>query len=163
MRTPALAEALVGLGVAALGLFIGVETNKIQVAPIYAKVGPQVIPYIVAAGLIALGVLLAVGALRRPAPPPQLFPVERERGEPADWLALFVVSAGLVLHMLLLEAAGFVVASAILFFCVAVGMGSRRYLRDALVALVLARLVYMEFTHSLDLQLPAGSWWAAAM
>ena len=42
------AEILLGLGVAALGAFIAVETSEITVAPIYAKVGPTVIPYIVA-------------------------------------------------------------------------------------------------------------------
>ena len=62
------AELFVGLGVAAIGVFIAAETSQITVAPIYAKVGPGVIPYLVAGGLILLGLLFAGNAVRRQAP-----------------------------------------------------------------------------------------------
>jgi putative tricarboxylic transport membrane protein len=58
--------------------------------------------------------------------------------------------------MLLMERAGFIIASALLYFCVAFGFGSRHYLRDAIIAVVLAVIVYLGFTRELDLQLPAG-------
>ena len=144
------AEALVGLGVAALGAFIAVETSTITVSPVYAKVGPQAIPYIVAGGLILLGLLFAVAALRAATAP------EGERQAPTDWFPLLAISVGLVAQMLLLEPAGFVIAAAVLFFCVAFGFGSRRYVRDAAIAVGLALLVYIGFTRGLNLQLPAG-------
>ena len=115
------AEALLGVGVAALGAFVAVETSTITVSPVYAKVGPQAIPYIVAGGLIVLGLSFAGAALRAPAPP------DAERRAPTDWLPLLAISVGLVAQMLLLEPAGFVIAAAVLFFCVAFGFGSRRY------------------------------------
>jgi putative tricarboxylic transport membrane protein len=148
------AEILLGLGVAALGAFIAIETSRMGVSPAYAKVGPQAIPYLVAGGLILFGLLFAVAALRPAAPAPDAG--EASRTQPVDWLPLAVISAGLVAQMLLLVPAGFVIASAILFFCVAFGFGSRRYVRDGIVAILLALIVYIGFTRGLDLQLPAG-------
>src|SRR5262245_17009154 len=105
------AELVLGLGVAALGVFIGVETSQFQVSPLYAKVGPQVVPYIIAGGLILFGLLFAASAARTPtasAPPSSGDALE---DAPSDWLALAVMSIGLVAQMLLLEVAGFVIAS----------------------------------------------------
>ena len=48
------------------------------------------------------------------------------------------------------------IASAVLFVCVAFGFGSRRYLRDVVIAIVLAIVTYVGFTRGLGLQLPAG-------
>ena len=101
-------------------------------------------------GLIVLGLSFAGTALRAPAPP------AAERRTPTDWLPLLAISVGLVAQMLLLEPAGFVIAAAVLFFCVAFGFGSRRYLRDGVVAILLALIVYIGFTRGLNLQLPAG-------
>lgn len=145
------AEFVIGLGVAALGVFIAVETSQITVSPAYAKVGPGVIPDLVAGGLILLGLAFAAQAWRSAAPTPAPAPAET-----SDWRALVVASIGLIVQMLLLETAGFVIASAVLFGCVAYGFGSRRYLRDALIALLLAVVVYVGFTRALHLQLPAG-------
>jgi putative tricarboxylic transport membrane protein len=149
-RVGAAAEALLGLAVAALGAFIAVETSTITVSPVYAKVGPQAIPYIVAGALILLGLLFAGAALRGTAPP------DAAGRTPTDWFPLVAISVGLVAQMLLLEPAGFVIAAAVLFFCVAFGFGSRRYVRDAAIAVVLAVVVYIGFTRGLNLQLPAG-------
>ena len=155
-RRIAIADVLVGLGVAALGVFIAVETSKFQVSPLYAKVGPQVIPYIIAAGLILFGLLFAASAARPRAAMPTPSGEATEGTGGSDWLALVVISIGLVAQMLLLEWAGFVIASAVLYFCVAFGFGSRRYLRDGVIAVLLAVVVYVGFTRGLDLQLPAG-------
>ena len=145
----AIAEVLVGLGVAAIGVFIAVETSRITVAPIYAKVGPGVIPYLVAGGLILLGLLFAGSAVRRQA-------AAAQSAEASDWRPLVIISVGLILQMLLIERAGFIIASAVLFFCVAFAFGSRNYLRDGIIAILLAIVVYIGFTRGLNLPLPAG-------
>jgi putative tricarboxylic transport membrane protein len=150
------AELFVGLGVAAIGVFIAVETNQITVAPLYAKVGPGVIPYLVAGGLILLGLLFAGSAVRRQQPPPHATAPALPSEDKSDWRPLVVIGAGLVLQMLLIERAGFIIASAALFFCVAFGFGSRRYLRDGIIAILLAIVVYIGFTRGLSLPLPAG-------
>lgn len=148
------AELFIGLGVAALGVFIAVETSQIAVAPLYAKIGPGVIPYLVAGGLILLGLLFAVNAARGSAPAAQ--PRETPPAEAHDWRALVVISAGLIVQMLLLERAGFIIASIVLFVCVSFGFGSRRYLRDVIIAILLTIAVYVGFTRGLNLPLPAG-------
>ena len=48
------------------------------------------------------------------------------------------------------------IASAILFVLIARGYGSRRLLRDTLIALVLSTAVFLLFTKALGLNLPAG-------
>jgi putative tricarboxylic transport membrane protein len=148
------AELFIGLGVAALGVFVAVETSQIAVAPLYAKIGPGVIPYLVAGGLVLLGLLFAVSAARGSAPAAQ--PRELPPAGAGDWRSLVVVGAGLIVQMLLIERAGFIIASSVLFVCVAFGFGSRRYLRDSVVAILLATAVYIGFTRGLNLSLPAG-------
>jgi putative tricarboxylic transport membrane protein len=57
---------------------------------------------------------------------------------------------------------GFVLSSALLFVLVAIGFGSRHYLRDLLLGLALAATAYVTFVHGLGLQLPPGlfaGWW----
>ena len=47
-------------------------------------------------------------------------------------------------------------AAIILFMAVTFAFGSRRFLRDGIVAIILAILTYLAFTRLLGLQLPAG-------
>lgn len=143
------AGLLLGLGVAGLGLFIAIETSKIQVAPVYARVGPTVIPLLVAGMLMLLGAILVVQAARGRG-------AATDAEVPSDWQALVAISVGLWLQILLLELAGFVIAAALLFLCVAWGFGSRRMLRDLAIGLALAVATYIGFTKGLDLALPAG-------
>ena len=63
--TSRLMEILLGLGLVAVGIFFAVETTAIKVAPIYAKVGPTVFPWIVAGAFVVLGAIFAIQAWRR--------------------------------------------------------------------------------------------------
>jgi putative tricarboxylic transport membrane protein len=157
-----LAEILLGVGLVALGLFFAVETTEIKVAPIYAKVGPTVFPWIVAGALIVLGVLFAIQAWRRgqrsPSPGPipgQGYPATPP-APPSDWRALAVISAALLLQVILLRTLGFVITATVLFMAVTYAFGSRDYLRNVVIAILLAVIVYVGFTRGLRLQLPPG-------
>jgi putative tricarboxylic transport membrane protein len=55
-----------------------------------------------------------------------------------------------------LKPLGFVPAGLILFCCVAFAFGSRKYLRDAVVGVLLALVAYVGFKYGLGLQLPPG-------
>ena len=167
MERRAAAEIVLGLGIAALGAFILYETGAIKVAPIYSKVGPRDIPILIGAILAALGLALAWQGWRaKPAPrldPPAVMDAPGSKldapgtGGPAtDWLPLGAIGVGLVQQILLFELLGFVPTAAILFFCVAWGFGSRRYLRDIVIAILLALVAYVGFVHMLGLNLPAG-------
>ena len=83
----------------------------------------------------------------------------RRRAEQKDLLqrAPFLwVSAGLFAHMALIGVAGFVIAGAALFVCVARGFGSRRFLRDLAIGVALALAIFLFFTQVLNVNLPAG-------
>jgi putative tricarboxylic transport membrane protein len=151
----AVAEIILGLGIAALGAFVLVETGQIRVAPVYSKVGPRDIPILIGGIMAALGLALAWQGWRERAL------LRGASGSAAtaggtDWLPLVAITIGLVQQILLFKVAGFVPTAAVLFFCVAYGFGSRRYLRDALIAIAIALITYVGFVHALGLRLPAG-------
>jgi putative tricarboxylic transport membrane protein len=138
----------IGLGLIALAAVIGFDTWRMRVPPTYAKVGPQIFPVIVALGLAFAGAMIAWSSRTKPI-------VENVTHE-TDWRAVAIISGALILHLNLLKIVGFIPASALLFLAVAFAFGSRRYLRDALIAIVLAAIVYVGFVHGLGLRLPAG-------
>ena len=153
MRAPA--EIALSLGVVALGVGVAAVTATLPSEGGYAGIGPNFIPAVVAAGIIALGLLLGFEAFSggwRKAPP------HAETFAPAPFLW---VSAGLFVHMLLIGWAGFVVAGTALFACVARGFGSRRPIRDVLIGLALAVGIYLFFVKLLNVSLPAG--WLAPL
>lgn len=145
-------ELAFSLGVIALGLFLVVQTAGIEVSPSYARVGPRVFPWVISFGLILLGLLLARDAIAG-----QWIADDSAPGAPAfDWHAFLLIGIGLILHMALIGRGGFVVASTVLFVCVARGFGSRTWLRDTIIGVVLAFVVYVGFKFGLGLDLPAG-------
>ena len=143
-----LGEAILAAFVLLLGLFVAVETVRLPSGPGYSGVGPKLFPWLVAAGLLLVGVALLrearAGAVAHPS------------GFELDAPPLLVVSAGLVAQMLLMQPAGFAIASAVLFVAVSWAFGSRRPARDAAIGLVLCLAVQVAFTRGLGLTLPAG-------
>jgi putative tricarboxylic transport membrane protein len=61
-RRAAIGEAIIGAGVLALAAVMLWQTLAIPVSPIYAQVGPTVVPIITALALGMLGVLLLIAA-----------------------------------------------------------------------------------------------------
>ena len=148
MRAPA--EIALSLGVVALGLGVAGVTATLPSEGGYAGIGPNFIPAVVAAGIIALGVWLAAEAFTggwRKAPEHE----EVFQKNPFLW-----VSAGLFAHMALIAWAGFIVAGTVLFACVARGFGSRRLARDLAIAVVITLGIYLFFVKLLNVGLPAG-------
>ena len=138
-------EAIVGAGLAVLGLAMLVSTAQLEVSAAYAKVGPAVIPYIVAAGLVVIGATLAWTKRN-----------EIDATSPSDFVALVAIGAGLVGYALILKLAGFIVSSAFLFFMVTWGFGIRNHLANAAIAVALAVAVFLVFQYGLGLALPRG-------
>lgn len=141
----------IGLGLIAIAAVIGFDTARMQVPPTYARVGPNIFPTVVALGLALCGAFVLFRAWRPGAVPP----VPAAEGD-TDWTAVVLVLAGLIAQIYLLRLVGFVPVAAAVFFCVAFAFGSRSYVRDGLIAIVLAIAVYEGFTRGLGLQLPAG-------
>ena len=167
---PSSAELALSAGVLGLGVFAGVVTAQLPGEGGYAGIGPNFFPAVVAAGLLATGGWLLWEALsggwRResaggsstpldpPAPPGD---VANEGAEHAFHAGAFGwITAGLLAHMALIGWAGFVLAGAVLFACVARGFGSTRAVRDAALGLVLSLAVFLFFVRLLNVNLPAG-------
>ncbi|MBS1134640.1 MAG: hypothetical protein H6R02_1781 [Burkholderiaceae bacterium] len=150
------AELVISLGVLMLGGFATYVAYQLPEAGGYARIGPNVIPKVVAGSLILLGIWLLAeyfsGGWRSPVPEDPA-----ERGEHAFERRAFVwVSAGLAAQMLLIQQAGFVIAGTALFVLVARGFGSTRLLRDAAIGLALTLLVFLFFVKFLNVGLPPG-------
>jgi putative tricarboxylic transport membrane protein len=150
------AELALSLAVLALGIAVAVGTSQLSGAGGYARIGPNVAPAVIAGGLILLGAWLTFEALFggwRNAIPDD----PAERGEHAFHAGAFLwVSVGLFAQMLLIHWAGFVIAQAALFACVARGFGSSKAPRDLAIGLVLGLGVFFFFVKFLNVNLPAG-------
>ena len=91
--------------------------------------------------------MLALLAFRRSGP---------KRDDGTRSASVVRVAFGLVSFVALLNLAGFVAAGTILFACTASAFGSRRWLRDAVLGLLLCSTVYVTFTYGLGTPLPPG-------
>ena len=140
----------VGLGLLVLAGIIWFDTARMQVPPNYSAYGPQIFPYLSIVALVGVAVFLLwqTWAGRPDAVKPE--------SDESDWTGVIAISAGLLSQAVLIEHLGFIISAAILFFLVAWGFRSRKYLRDAIVAIVLSLVTYLVFTRLLDLQLPPG-------
>lgn len=147
---PAIGETIIAVGVLVLAAVVFWQSAIIPVSPIYAKVGPTVVPFITALGLAGLGVLLLSSALTGGWQPAE------EKNVTPDWPALLWVVAGLALNVLLISQAGFTIASIVLFACVARGFGSKAILRDAAIGAAFALIAYFGFAQTLGINIGAG-------
>ena len=143
-------ELIIALAVLALAVLVYWQTRQIPVSPIYAQVGPTIVPMMCALGLGVLGLALLVSALRGGWQP------EEEREIAPDRPALVWITVGLILNVILIGPAGFTVASIVLFVCVARGFGSRALLRDVTIATVFALVAYFGFAKTLGINIGAG-------
>ena len=140
-------------GVLAIGALILGGSFYLPTGGGYAQVGPGVVPRVVGIGLMLLGVVLLREAFGGGF---SGVDEEAEAKLPMDWVAFAWVSAGIIGYGLLVEPAGFVIASTLLFVLVARGFNSRRWLLNAVTGLVLAIIVFAIFNYGLGLTLPAG-------
>lgn len=155
------AELALSVGVLLLGVATALGTALLPAQGGYARIGPNFMPGVTAAGLILLGIWLLYEVITggwRNMPPQEA----EARGEHAFHLPAFAwVSAGLFAHMALIKPGGFVLAGALLFACVARGFGSPRFVRDLAIGFAMALAVYVFFVLVLTVNLPAG--WLAPL
>jgi putative tricarboxylic transport membrane protein len=133
------------------------------------SVGPY--PLFVLAGLVLFGIaaMSSVGwriggghrSLRTTSlvdSPPKLVPdpISRDPISRERWRAVALIGAGVILNLLLVERAGFLVASAVLFWLVARAFDDRHPVRDAAFAVGVSGGAYLLFAQVLQISLPAG-------
>jgi putative tricarboxylic transport membrane protein len=119
----------------------------------YDRIGPRFFPFVVATGLVVLGSWYAVSAWWNSKRLLQHLP-QRDEASHLNWMASGLLALSFVLAVTMLERVGFVIASSIQFWFVTRAFGSRRSVGDALVAVVVATVVYLAFSRGLGLALP---------
>jgi putative tricarboxylic transport membrane protein len=140
---PALVVGALLLIVAAL---VGYDASQQTITSTYG-VGPTAMPYVVAAGLVILGLAHFVVAFREGLPRP----------EEADSKALLWIAGGLIFLIACIGlGGGFIIAIAVVFACTARGMGRQGLLVDAVIGFVLGLVIYLVFAKLLTLILPSG-------
>ena len=138
-----------------LGIIVLIDTKNMLVPPGSGSVGPQVFPTIIGSFIVFVAIALAVEVLRGNYGQPE----GTEFGEihaKTDWKTLGMVSGSILTYPFLIESAGFVVASTVVFFGVGFAYGARKLLKNLLIALIFALVVYLSFTKLLNVNLPAG-------
>ena len=138
-----------------LGIIVLIDTNNMLVPPGSGSVGPQVFPTIIGIFIIAVSIILAIEILRGNYGQPE----GTEFGEikaKTDWKTLSTVAASILTYPFLIESAGFVIASTVVFFGVGFAYGARQLIRNLLIALIFSLIVFLTFTEFLNVNLPAG-------
>ncbi|MEZ5765490.1 MAG: tripartite tricarboxylate transporter TctB family protein [Xanthobacteraceae bacterium] len=140
------AGIVIALGLIALAVVLIVDARNIQANVVYGM-GPQVMPIIIAVGLIVLAIGNGINALRGDTPEPedmQFGPVLLVLGGLAAMIAIIGLGGG------------FIPAMTVLFAATATAFGRRAILTDLILGFVIATVIYLVFNKLLTLGLPAG-------
>nr|WP_240163851.1 tripartite tricarboxylate transporter TctB family protein [Mycolicibacterium sphagni] len=118
-------------------------------------VGPKFFPLIIGGAALVLAVILAVAI-------PRGSKGEADAGEdidpeaPGDWRTVGLLVALFVAMILLVNPVGWVIVSALFFAGAATILGSRHYVRNLVIGVVLALASFYAFYSGLGIPLPAG-------
>jgi putative tricarboxylic transport membrane protein len=141
----------IGAGTVLLAGVVAREVLNIPGDAVYARVGPQAIPWVVAAMLAVLGAALAIqGFLGGGAD---------EAGDAhgsIDRAGVLWLLAGLALNVALIDRAGFIIAATALFVCTARAFRSTAPVRDAAIGVALALVSYVGFDRVLGYKIGSG-------
>lgn len=166
-------------GIAAVGLGYGVVAMGITGEAGYGGVGPNFLPFVVAAVLLVCGVMLGLQALKggwaagedAAQTPPELGAgLMPDDHQAPSWTGFAYVSAGLLGNALLLTTLGFILSCGLCFALAAKGFrvatnkpddGFKTRLRDFCIGTAIAAPVFWMFTKLLQVNLPgltASGW-----
>jgi putative tricarboxylic transport membrane protein len=125
------------------------------VPPASGTVGPQVFPYLVSGFLILVSIGIIVQVLRGNLGQPE----GTEFGdtiEKTDFKTLLVVAGSMATYPLLIERAGFIVATTVVFFGVSFAFGAKNIVKNLMISVIFSAIVYFSFTRGLNVNLPSG-------
>jgi putative tricarboxylic transport membrane protein len=116
--------------------------------------GPRFFPLLVTVAWLLLSIGYLIEGLRSP----RTTKAPAETGDITDrsWFEPVALCVLLVLYAFLVVPLGYMIATAALFWGAARVLGSRQLVRDIVVAVVMAVVVYIAFTQFLDISLPEG-------
>ena len=154
-----MAAALLGLAVLLVVSALGIARGGG-----YSVIGPATIPLVVAIGLLILG---AIFALRTTLiPDTDLGTLAADEEAVTHWATVGLAALALVAYALALDGfavgpldvpgLGYIVATALFLPITARILGSRSPIRDVIVGLAIAVVIYIGFTEFLGVRLPDG-------
>jgi putative tricarboxylic transport membrane protein len=161
-----LPQTLVGVGVLALAGLMAAGAVGIPSDAGYAGVGPNFLPWVVAACLLLCGGFLVweatTGGFRMMGEP--------DGAEHGHWAGFAWVSAGILANAALLTTIGFILSCTLCFVLAVRGfkssedrldLGLKAWLFDGAVGLAISAPVYWMFTKALSINLPGltGTGW----
>ena len=138
-----------------LGLVVVFDTKNMLVPPASGTIGPQIFPYLVSGFLIFVSLGIIVQILRGNLGQPE----GTEFGDTidkTDFKTLLIVAGSMATYPLLIERAGFVLASAVAFFGVSFAFGAKNVAKNLMISLIFSLIVYFSFTRGLNVNLPSG-------
>lgn len=141
--------AALGIAVAlfALAALIYSDAASYPVRRSYAQFGPEIVPFIVAFGIVVMGGLTAFAAWRG----------HFEARDPLNWGGvLWLVSAIVVEIIMLYSGTGFIPASTVLFAFAARAFGQKTHLLNLAIGAAMSGLLFLLFRYGLGLALPNG-------
>ena len=145
-RRPDWAALVIAAALAVVAVVIAWSTASHGAGASYARVGPTTMPYVIAVAFGGLSIWTAFEAFRGEFP-------EREHREisPILWIV-----GGLAAQMLLLNTAGFSIATGLLFAATARAFGRGPLWKTIPIGIALSFVIWIIFARGLQLSLPAG-------
>ncbi len=112
-------------------------------------------PVVVGMALLVIAVLLARDVLRGGHGESETGE-DIDLGHAGDWRAVLLLVGAFLANVVLIDRVGWPLSGAVLFWGSAYALGSRHFVRDALIALALSVATYLVFARGLGIGLPAG-------
>lgn len=138
-----------------LGVIVVFDTANMLVPPASGTVGPQIFPYLVSGFLILVSIGIIVQVLRGNLGQPEGTEFG-ETIEKTDFKTLLLVAGSMATYPLLIERAGFIVATTVVFFGVSFAFGAKNVVKNLIISVIFSAIVYFSFTRGLNVNLPSG-------
>lgn len=146
---------------AAIATYMLINQFTMDVSEDVDRPGPQFVPGLIITALYAIAALLAIDIIRKPQPPEMAVLTDPDEVGTVhawytDWPRLAWAVGGMAVFIALLLPIGWILAAALLFWCIARSMGSTRYFFDISLGLLFSSTIYLIFGVALAVDLPSG-------
>ena len=138
-----------------MGVIVLVDTKNLLIPPGSGIVGPQIFPNLVGIFLLIVSIGIFIQIFRGNLGQPE----GTEFGdlvEKTDFKSLLMVAGSMMTYPVLIERAGFFVASSVAFFGVSYAFGAKNIKKNLTISIIFSAIVYFSFTRGLNVSLPSG-------
>lgn len=149
----------ISVRILAVALLVGAAALAYQVTLIregggFTVVGPRVFPAVVVFVFFSMSVLLLLRTTLWPDVDMATHAAEEDAA--THWPSIGLTVLALVAYPLAMDRLGYIIGTALFVPLVARILGSHKLVRDVIIGVVLAVLIYVGFTRVLSIRLPAG-------